>query len=148
MNGRGLAIFAGAFVAVLATLGTAYVVVQVYRPPASATAPVAPETRQFDLLLHVFEAGEAELRRWIPPVIVANEGDTVILRVINGDPDNAHGFGLAAFNLSVPSIPPGESVTLRFKAARAGVFHFGCMLAGCAPDHATMIGQLVVLQGR
>ena len=79
---------------------------------------------------------------------MVNAGDTVILRVTNADTEAAHGFSLGALNVSVPAIPPGESVTLRFRATRPGIYHFGCTLVGCATDHAEQTGQFVVLSGR
>ncbi len=147
MNGRGALLFAGSFAVVLTALA-GYVVVRSYAPPASAAPPVVPEVRQFDLWLHVLEAADASVRHWVPPVLVVNAGDTVILRVHNGDPDTAHGFALGAFNLTVPTIPPGQTATVRFVARRPGIYHYGCAAAGCAPDHAGQTGQLVVLGGR
>src|SRR3990172_1923078 len=73
---------------------------------------------------------------------------TTILKVTNTDPETPHGFALAAFNISVPAIPPGQTQTFRFRASRPGIFHFGCSVAGCATDHADQIGQLVVLGSR
>lgn len=133
------------FVAVLATAAAIYLVDQGYRPPISAAPPVTPEIRRFDLYLHAFEVGDRPVHHWMPPTLVVNAGDPVMLRVINADPDSAHGFALGAFNLAVPSIPPGQATTLRFRATRPGVYHFGCALTGCAADHASQVGQLVVL---
>ncbi|MBI3997906.1 MAG: cupredoxin domain-containing protein, partial [Armatimonadetes bacterium] len=82
---------------------------------------------------------------WTPAIIVVNAGDTVILKVTNGDPNSPHGFSLAAFNISAPTIAPGKSETFRFRAMRPGIYHYGCGLTGCASDHADQVGQLVVL---
>lgn len=147
MNGRGLAVSAVIVAAVVAG-ASGYVVLRSARPPVSAAPPVVPEVRQFDLWLHVLEAGETAVRHWVPPVVVVNAGDTVILRLHNGDPEAAHGFVVAALNVVVPPIPPGETATVRFVARRPGIFHYGCAAAGCAPDHAGQIGQLVVLGDR
>lgn len=148
MNSSGWMAFAVVFLAVLLVLGGGYVIWQVYTPPVSATAPVTPEVRQFRIYLHTLESGDETVRHWMPSVIVVRAGDSVILRVTNTDPENAHGFSLGAFNVSVPAIPPGETVTLRFAAARPGIFHFGCTLAGCAVDHMDQTGQLIVLGDR
>ncbi len=148
MSGSGWTVFAAVLVAVLAVVGGSYVVFQVYAPPASATAPVVPEVRQFGVYLHTFEVGDRKVRHWIPDVIAVNAGDTVILRVTNTDDENAHGFALGALNVSIPAIPVGESVTVRFVASRSGVYHYGCTLAGCAKDHADQIGQFIVLPVR
>lgn len=148
MNGSGWPVFSAVFLAVLLLLGAGYFVQQTYLAPASATAPMTPEVRQFVVYLHPLEMAEGMVHHWIPSVIVVNAGDSVILRITNTDEENAHGFALAAFNISIPSIPPGESVTLRFTAKRPGIYHYGCTLVGCAKDHADQIGQFVVLGGR
>ncbi len=140
------AVAAGAaFVAVLATATAFYLVDQGYRVPTSAAPPVVPEVRQFDLYLHTFEFGDRQVHHWMPPTVVVNAGDTVILRLHNADASSAHGFGLGAFNIAIPSVPPGQTVTVRFRATRPGVYHFGCVLTGCADDHGSQIGQFVVL---
>lgn len=144
MEGKGTAIFTAAFAVVLLALGAGYFVLRTYTPPTSA-APVTPEVRQFSLQMRAAEAGDETLHNWTPGTLVVNVGDTVILKVTNTDPDTTHGFALGAFNISVPTIPPGESVTFRFRAARPGIYYFGCTLAGCAADHADQTGQLVVL---
>ncbi|MDQ7842277.1 MAG: cupredoxin domain-containing protein [Armatimonadota bacterium] len=148
MNSGGWTIFGAVLLAALLAIGGAYVVFQIYVPPVSATAPVTPEVRQVGLYLHSFEAGERKVHHWIPDVIVVNAGDTVILRVTNTDEEDSHGFGLGALNVAVPTIAPGETVTLRFVAARPGIYHYACTLAGCARDHPDQIGQFVVLPGR
>jgi len=145
MDGRGTAIFGMTFTVVLLALGAGYLVFRTYTPPTSAAPPVAPEVRQFSLQMHALAAGDETMHHWLPATIVVNVGDTVILKVTNSDPDASHGFALGAFNVYVLAIAPGQTQTLRFRASRPGVFHFGCGLAGCAPDHADQVGQLVVL---
>lgn len=145
MDGRGTAIFAATFTVVLLALGAGYLVLRTYTPPSSAAPPIIPEVRQFSLHLHAVEAGEATVHHWMPATVVVNVGDTVILRVTNNDPETAHGFALAAFNIWSLSIPPGQTRTVRFRASRPGVFHFGCSVDACAADHASQTGQLVVL---
>ncbi|MDR7548254.1 MAG: hypothetical protein QN149_13360 [Armatimonadota bacterium] len=134
----------GVFAVVLATFTGAYLVTTASRPTVSA-APVVPEVRRFTLALHGIKAGDETMRHWMPGVVVVNEGDTVILRVTNSDPDSAHGFALAGYNISVPTVAPGQTVTARFRATRPGIYAYGCMLAGCAADHADQAGQFVVL---
>lgn len=148
MNANGWLVFGAAFLVAMLLLGGGYVVLQTYAPPASATAPMTPEVRQFTLSLHTFRSGDRTMRHWIPSTVVVNAGDTVILRVTNADTESAHGFSLGALNVSVPVIPPGESATLRFRATRPGIYQFGCTLVGCATDHAEQTGQFVVLSGR
>ncbi len=148
MNGSGWPVFGAVFLVAMLVLGGGYLVLQTYTPPASATAPLVPEARQFALYLHVFGSEGHAVHHWIPSTIVVNAGDTVILRVTNTDSQTAHGFSMGALNVSVPAIPPGESVTLRFRATRPGIYQYGCTLAACAADHAEQIGQFVVLSGR
>lgn len=145
MNGRGTVIFTAAFAVALLALAAGYFVFRTYAPPTSAAPPITPEVRQFRLYLQRVDAGEEKVRHWVPPILVVNVGDTVILKVTNSDPDSAHGFVLSAFNISVPAILPGKTETFRFRATRPGVHHYGCSLAGCAADHADQIGQLIVL---
>lgn len=148
MNGKGIPIIAASFAVVLMALAAGYCVLQTYDPPSSASPPLVPEVRRFPLHLHASSAGEETIHHWMPATLVVNAGDTVILQVTNSDPDGAHGFVLAAFNIAERSIAPGESVTFRFKATRPGIYHYGCDLVGCAPDHAGQIGQLIVLGSR
>ncbi len=148
MNGNGWPVFGAVFLVAILLLAGGYAVLQVYTPPASATAPVTPEVRQFALYLHVFQTGERSVHHWMPSAIVVTAGDTVILRITNTDGETAHGFSLGALNVSVPTIPPGGSVTVRFRATRPGIYHYGCTLAACAKDHAEQTGQFVVLSGR
>ena len=145
MNGRGAVIFTAAFAIVLMALGAGYLVVRTYTPPPSAAPPITPEVRQFSLHMHATEAGEVTMHHWMPPTVVVNVGDTVILKVTNSDPETAHGFVLSAFNISVPAIAPGQTEIFRFRATRPGVYHYGCSLVGCAPDHADQTGQFIVL---
>lgn len=148
MNGKSFSILTGTFVVVLAVLGAGYFVLRTYTPPSSASPPIVPEVRQFTVRIRAAEADEDTLRNWTPATLVVNVGDSVILKVTNSDPDATHGFILAAYNIAVPAIPPGESQTFRFRASRPGIFHFGCSVAGCSTDHAEQIGQFIVLGTR
>lgn len=134
------------FILALGGLAAGYVVWQSYAPPASATRPLVPQERQFSLVIANVGASETrEFLRWIPGTIVVHTGDTVILEITNTDPDSAHGFGLPEANIFVQQIPPGQAVTVRFVAARPGIYLFSCANAGCAADHAQQKGQLIVL---
>src|SRR3972149_6282654 len=120
MENRGSAIVTAAFAIVLLILGAGYLVFRIYTPPTSASPPVTPEVRQFSLTLHAVAVGEETMRHWLPATVVVNVGDTIILKVTNTDPETTHGFALAAFNISVPAIPPGQTQAFRFRAPRAG----------------------------
>ena len=148
MEGSGWRVFGAVFLAVLGVFGAGYCVLQTYTPPASATAPLTPEVRQFGVYMQAFEVGDDTLHHWIPATMVVNAGDTVILRITNTDADSTHGFGLAAFDVNVAAIDPGQSVTVRFVALRPGIYHYGCTRASCAADHGDQTGQLIVLGGR
>ncbi len=147
MNRSGWTIV-GAVILGVFLLGGGYMVFHTYTPPASATAPVTPEVRQFRVHLQTFKGGAGVVRHWIPSVIVVNVSDIVILRITNTDADSVHGFSLGALNVTVPSIPPGQTVTVRFEATRPGIYQYGCNVAGCASDHADQVGQFIVLGGR
>ncbi len=148
MNRSGWPVFGAVFLVAASLLGGTYFILQTYTPPASATAPLVPEVRQFALYLHAFDTEGHAVHHWIPSTIVVNTGDTVILRVTNSDTQTAHGFSMGELNVSVAAIPPGKSVTVRFRATRPGIYQYGCTLAACAADHAEQIGQFVVLSGR
>lgn len=115
---------------------------------AQASPARRPDVRQFPLVMKMLGEEENEHHRWLPSTIVANVGDTVILRVTNADPDAAHGFAIAAYDVFVRSISPGQTVTVQFRADRPGIFLFSCALPGCAADHGDQTGQLVVLGER
>lgn len=147
MEPRPLTVLLVTFVTVLGTLTAGMVAVQAYRPSGPPASPYVPVVRQFHLYLHPFELGEQGVRHWLPSTLVVREGDEVVLRLTNADSTASHGFALGAFNVWVESISPGQTVTVRFRAARPGVYPFGCSVAGCAPDHPGQVGQLVVLGG-
>lgn len=148
MRGSGWTVVSAVVLVGVLLLAGSYLVIQSHVPQASATAPVTPEVRQFGVFLHTFEGPEETVRHWMPGTIVVNAGDSVILRVTNTDEEDAHGFSLAASNISIPSIAPGETVAVRFRASRPGVYRYGCTLVGCAADHENQRGQFVVLSGR
>jgi len=134
------------FALALGGLVAGYVVWRGYAPPASATRPVVPQERQFHVVITKVGAAEtAQFVRWIPATIVVHVGDTVILQVTNTDPDGAHGFALPEAGIFERQIPAGQTVTVRFVAARPGIYMFSCANAGCAADHAEQKGQLIVL---
>jgi len=94
-----------------------------------------------------------EYHRWEPNTIVVHQGDRVVLEIVN--PRKAiHSFALPAFGINTgPLEPRGGSATIEFVADEAGVFQFLCAtphdhaLNQCDPDHDTMVGYFVVLQG-
>jgi FtsP/CotA-like multicopper oxidase with cupredoxin domain len=144
MSGRGWLVIV--FVLVLGGLAGGYVAWQTYALPASASRPAVPQEREFSLVLATVGTEETgQFRRWMPSAIVVNAGDTVVLKITNADPEGVHGFALPVANLFHREIPSGQTVTVRFVAARPGIYMFACAMAGCAADHAAQKGQLIVL---
>ena len=76
-----------------------------------------------------------------PGTIVVTQGETVTISIRNleGGPDDLHSFTLPAYRID-RALPPLSTVSVTFKADRAGVFRFYC-------DHHKpwMSGDLVVL---
>ena len=80
-----------------------------------------------------------DVKIWEPTSITANNGDTVILQLVNRHADE-HGFEIAAFG--VKEVVPGEKTSnVKFTADKAGIFPIKCQLH---PAH--VVGQLVVLE--
>jgi hypothetical protein len=137
--------------------------VLIARPPAG----LEPRVRTLDIkIYHQYAAGEdpleallpgagnllvTEFYRWRPDVLVAFEGDTIVLNVLNPD-DDVHGLAIPAFGVDTGPLVMGERATLRFVADRAGTFLFRCsvpwnpQLGHCTPDHVVQIGHLIILE--
>ncbi len=79
-----------------------------------------------------------------PGEIDAQEGDSVIIHVTNGEQerDMLHGLGIAGYNINVV-MDPGETKTIRFKADKPGVWPFYCTNF-CSAMHQEMQGYLMV----
>jgi nitrous-oxide reductase len=82
--------------------------------------------------------------RFVPDRIDAREGDEVIIHVTNVEQtsDMIHGLGIAEQNVNIV-MDPGETKTVRFTAAAAGVFPFYCTNF-CSALHQEMQGYLAV----
>jgi len=92
-----------------------------------------------------------EFHRWEPGTLVVHKGDHVVLTVQNPR-KNIHSFFLPGYNLdSGPLTARTGEATLEFTADQAGVFQWICNIppdlaeGECDPDHATMVGYLIVL---
>lgn len=77
---------------------------------------------------------------YTPSTIVVRQGQTVIIHIRNLD--IPHGFALEEYGVNV-FLPPGEEVTVRFVANRAGSFMFFCNVF-CGTGHPTHRGILIV----
>lgn len=104
-----------------------------------------------------------EFHRWEPDTMTVMKGDTVQLTVKNPR-SHAHSFVLTDFAVDSGRIAgraeqPNEALrtkTVTFVADKAGVFKFSCGISfdpatheetlDCDPDHARMVGYLVVLE--
>ncbi len=139
--------------------------------PAGSAGPagqgLTPTTQKLTIIMGEGEIiqeidGEEQLtgefHRWEPPVLVVKDGDTVELTVVNPR-SNAHSFVLSDYGVDTGRIPgrveepniTKRTVTVTFVADKAGVFTYRCGMAfdpdagNCDPDHARMVGQLIVL---
>ena len=124
------------------------------------TAATAPATQTYEIILGEGQVLEevggkdqltGEYHRWEPPVLVANKGDKIVLKVKNPR-KNVHSLSIPGYGQDTGPLAPrtGEK-TLEFTADRAGVFTWACATVfdeakgDCDPDHANMVGHLVVL---
>jgi nitrosocyanin len=108
--------------------------------PVRAEAPAAPAAAA-DVNQTLVSVEIEGSKFWLPGTVVAKQGQTVRLTLINkvqSDP-NQHGFSIPAFNVA-EVVNRGETKTVTFKADKAGVFPMICQLH---PAHVG--GQLVVL---
>ncbi len=94
-----------------------------------------------------------EYHRWEPGTIVVHQGDRVVLEIVNPR-KHIHSFALPAFGIDTgPLQPRGGSTTVEFVADKTGVFQYLCgtvfspELNQCDPDHGTMVGYFIVIQG-
>ena len=82
-------------------------------------------------------------KMFVPSVLVAEQGDTVQIKVVNkipGEPPN-HGFAIPAFDVE-EVVNSGETKTVEFVADKAGLFDVKCQLH---PAHLS--AQLIVQAG-
>jgi nitrous-oxide reductase len=79
-----------------------------------------------------------------PDVIKVKRGDNVVLHISNTEKqkDATHGFAIPEYNIQL-SIDPGETVTVRFKATKAGSFSMYCT-EFCSALHLEMQGWILI----
>jgi heme/copper-type cytochrome/quinol oxidase subunit 2 len=121
-------------------------------PTDFASYNPSTQTRSFTQLILPDFAGDG-YDKFVPGVIVVNQGDTVNVSMRNTD-DMSHGFAIAAYDLNAAinpgqdqpngSITPFTTSVQPFTASKAGVFRWFCTTP-CGPGHFEMVGQLVVL---
>lgn len=79
-----------------------------------------------------------------PDIIRVKKGDTVVLHISNTEKqkDATHGFAIPQYNIQT-SVDPGETVTVRFVATKAGAFSHYCT-EFCSALHLEMQGWILV----
>ncbi len=111
--------------------------------PEESKPKVTGEVREITIV--------AAKNRWqfIPEVIEVNQGDKIILTLVNED-DYDHGFAIDVFGIS-QRMPANSTIKLEFTATKAGEFPFYCsvpcgegMVDGQKRSHFDMIGKLYV----
>jgi nitrosocyanin len=122
-NYRGICLGVLAIACFLLSLGT------------QAGTLYAQEARQFTLINVIFDGTKV----WLPSNLMVHEGDTVELTLIN-KLDEPHGFQLAVFGIE-EVVPPKAQSTVRFTAAKTGVYPFVCQMH---PPHIG--GQALILK--
>jgi nitrous-oxide reductase len=82
--------------------------------------------------------------RFVPDQIEVQQGDEVTLHVTNVEQttDMLHGLGIVEYDINIV-MDPGETKTVKFTAAKPGVFPFYCTNF-CSALHQEMQGNLVV----
>ena len=87
--------------------------------------------------------------RWEPNLIEAEQGDKIILTVINED-DYDHGLGIDAFGVN-QRVPAKQTITVEFVATQPGEFPFICSVTcgsgevdGKIRGHLDQTGRLKV----
>lgn len=94
--------------------------------------------------------GSAESHLYDPQLLVARQGDTVRLRVMNQS-HFRHGIEFVGYSVRTGELNGGQSEDLSFTADKPGIFEYRCYTpydpatATCALDHEHMIGHLVVI---
>lgn len=78
-------------------------------------------------------------------VIKVKQGDVVIMKIRNVEPNQPHGFGLEEFGIFAV-IPPQETVTIKFVASKEGTYTFFCTVF-CGTGHPFHKGTLIVSGG-
>jgi len=113
---------------------------QPYQSPA--TPQVKTETMTVDIK-SVTENG-VDHHIFDPGTVTVHKGDHIVMMVTNTD-ELPHGIAIPDLNLDTGALRNGQTAKLEFDATTTGTFTMRCSVPGCAPDHAQMLGQLVVV---
>lgn len=94
-------------------------------------------------------AAKKDQWRFVPEAIEANQGDKIIMTLINEDAYD-HGIGIDAFGIS-QRMPANSTIKVEFVVTKAGEFPFYCSVPcgegfvdGVKRTHFDMIGKLHV----
>lgn len=119
--------------------------------------PAAPPASRIDLEMLITGrgaiGGPAESHLFDPQLLVARRGDTIRVRVVNLS-HFRHGLEFVGLGVRTGALHGGAAEVVEFTADREGIFRYRCYLpydpatGTCAPDHARMVGHLVVVEGR
>ena len=90
----------------------------------------------------VMQNGE-ERHIFDPATVFVHKGDHIILIVTNTD-ELPHGIVIPQLNLNTGRLTKDQQAKLEFDANTAGTYSMLCSVPRCAPDHAQMLGQLIV----
>ncbi len=151
MAGSGFAALAAVILAAAALVFSALSIPSVVQPPAPPS-PVTPATMELSLIITGLGAlGEpAKHHFYNPQMVVARRGDTVRLRVMNQS-FASHAVQIDGYDVRTRILPGGAEDTISVVAEKGGIFPYRCYIphdpasGACSPDHATMVGYLVVL---
>lgn len=80
-----------------------------------------------------------------PATVTVHKGDHVILIVTNTD-ELPHGIAIPQLSLDTGPLKENQQMKLEFDANATGTHAIVCSVPGCAPDHAQMIGQLIIAE--
>lgn len=107
------------------------------------TAPqVKTETVRIDIKEVMVNGVERHV--FDPATTTVHKGSHVVLIITNVD-KLPHGIEIPQLGLDTGSLRENQQAKLEFDAQNTGTFTLECSVPGCAPDHAEMLGQLVVV---
>ncbi len=148
------ALAGGSLVIALVAVALSMLTLTVSSPARLMTAP-APATIDLSLLITGRGGidGPSEGHLFDPQMLVVRQGDIVRLRVMNQS-FFRHAIEIAGYGVSTGELTGGSSASelVTFTADKPGIFEYRCDLphdqatGTCAPDHAQMIGHLVVIE--
>ena len=102
---------------------------------ATLSSQTFAEERMFTIVNHQFEG----TKQWLPGTLIVNEGDDVVIKLINNAPSGVHNFSIPAFDVS-ENVLKGKTKTIKFKATKKGIHNIKCGL-----HKAHVGGQFIVM---